>query len=47
VFTDPSAAQGLIDAGRAFGIDALVVGRVEAAEKKSLVLTVGGRELVY
>ncbi len=47
VFTDPSAAQGLIDAGRAFGIDARVVGRVEAAEKKSLVLTVGGREIVY
>jgi phosphoribosylformylglycinamidine cyclo-ligase len=47
VFTDPSAAQGLIDAGRAFGIDARVVGRVEAAEKKSLVLTVGGQEIVY
>jgi phosphoribosylformylglycinamidine cyclo-ligase len=47
VFTDPSAAQGLIDAGRAFGIDARIVGRVEAAEKKSLVLTVGGREIVY
>jgi len=47
VFTDPLAAQGLIDAGRAFGIDARVVGRVEAAEKKSLVLTVGGQEIVY
>ena len=47
VFTDPSAAQGLIDAGRAFGIDARVVGRVEAAAKKSLVLTVGGREILY
>lgn len=47
VFTDPLAAQGLIDAGRAFGIDTRVVGRVEAAEKKSLVLTVGGQEIVY
>ena len=47
VFTDASAAQGLIDAGRAFGIDARVVGRVEAAAKKSLVLTVGGREILY
>jgi phosphoribosylformylglycinamidine cyclo-ligase len=47
VFTDPAAAQGLIDAGRAFGIDARVVGRVEAAEKKSLVLTAGGHEIVY
>ena len=47
VFTDPSAAQGLIDAGRAFGIEARVVGRVEAAAKKSLVLTVGGREILY
>jgi phosphoribosylformylglycinamidine cyclo-ligase len=47
VFTDPLAAQGLIDAGRAFGIEARVVGRVEAAEKKSLVLTVGGQEIIY
>jgi phosphoribosylformylglycinamidine cyclo-ligase len=47
VFTDPSAAQGLIDAGRALGIDAQVVGRVEAAAKKSLVLTVNGQEIVY
>jgi phosphoribosylformylglycinamidine cyclo-ligase len=47
VFADPSAAQGLIDAGRSFGIDARVVGRVEAAAKKSLVLTVGGREILY
>jgi phosphoribosylformylglycinamidine cyclo-ligase len=47
VFTDPSAAQGLIDAGHAFGIDAQVVGRVEAAEKKSLVLMVDGKDIVY
>jgi phosphoribosylformylglycinamidine cyclo-ligase len=47
VFTDPLAAQGLIDAGHAFGIDARVVGRVEAAEKKSLVLTVDGQEIIY
>ena len=47
VFADPSAVQGLIDAGRSFGIDARVVGRVEAAAKKSLVLTVGGREILY
>ena len=47
VFTDPSSAQGLIDAGRAFGIDARVVGRVEAATQKSLVLTIGGKEIVY
>jgi phosphoribosylformylglycinamidine cyclo-ligase len=47
VFTDPSAARGLIDAGQALGIDARVVGRVEAAAKKSLVLTVGGQEIIY
>jgi phosphoribosylformylglycinamidine cyclo-ligase len=47
VFADPLAAQGLIDAGHAFGIDARVVGRVEAAEKKSLVLTVDGQEIIY
>ena len=47
VFTDPSAVQGLIDAGQALGIDTRVVGRVEAAAKKGLVLTVGGQEIIY
>ncbi len=47
IFTDPAAAQGLIDAGLAFGIEAKIVGRVEAAAKKSLVLTASGTEIIY
>jgi phosphoribosylformylglycinamidine cyclo-ligase len=47
IFADPSAADDLIRVGRAFNIDARVVGRVEAAEKKSLLLKVGEEEIVY
>lgn len=47
VFTTEKDAQKLIDAGKALGIEAQIVGRVEAAEKKELVLKVGGEEIVY
>ncbi|HEY4063754.1 MAG TPA: AIR synthase related protein [Puia sp.] len=47
VFTDPSNADALIRAGQAFNIDAKIVGRVEAADKKSLILKVGEEEIVY
>jgi phosphoribosylformylglycinamidine cyclo-ligase len=38
IFTTPGAADELIDISRSFGIDARVVGRVEPASKKSLIL---------
>ena len=44
---DPSAADNLIRAGKAFNIDAKIVGRVEAAGKKSLTLKIGEEEIVY
>lgn len=39
LFTTEKAAEKMIQAGKAFGLDARIVGRVEAADKKSLRLT--------
>ena len=47
VFTDAGTAESLIHAGEAFGIEGRIVGRVEAAEKKSLILRTGGEEIIY
>jgi len=47
VFTTAAAADAMIEAGRRFNIDAQIVGRVEEAPAKSLVLTVKGQEIVY
>jgi phosphoribosylformylglycinamidine cyclo-ligase len=47
IFTDETSAAALINAGNAFGIDAKVVGRVEAAAKKELVLKVGEEMIIY
>ena len=47
IFADPDAADNLVRAGQAFNIEAKIVGRVEAAEKKSLILKVGEEEIVY
>ena len=47
VFTDEASAGLLIAAAQKFGIDAQVVGRVEASDKKELVLKVSGEEIVY
>ncbi len=47
VFTHAAAAEAMIAVGRQFNIEAQVVGRVEAASQKSLVLTVNGQEIVY
>jgi len=38
IFTTPAAADELIGISRSFGIDARIVGRVEPASKKSLIL---------
>jgi phosphoribosylformylglycinamidine cyclo-ligase len=47
VFTDPGSAEVLLQAGRGLGIEGRIVGRVEAAEKKSLVVIAGGQEIEY
>jgi phosphoribosylformylglycinamidine cyclo-ligase len=38
IFTTPEAAAEMIAISRSFGIDARIVGRVEPASKKSLIL---------
>ena len=47
VFTNEATAQKMIDAAKPFNIEAKIIGRVEAAEKSSLVLKGGFGELVY
>jgi phosphoribosylformylglycinamidine cyclo-ligase len=46
VFTNEKAAQKMIDAAAVFNIEGKVVGRVEGAEKSSLVLK-GGLGMIY
>jgi phosphoribosylformylglycinamidine cyclo-ligase len=45
IFTTPGAADELIGISRSFGIDARIVGRVERASKKSLILKTPSGEL--
>ncbi|MBC7902131.1 MAG: phosphoribosylformylglycinamidine cyclo-ligase [Gemmatimonadaceae bacterium] len=47
IFTSGSDAEKLIAYGTALGIDAKIVGRVEASEKKELVLKAGEETIVY
>ena len=47
IFTDAAAAEAMIRVGQEFNIEARIVGRVEAAPQKSLVLTASGKEIVY
>ena len=47
VFTDERSADTLIEAGKILGIEGKVVGRVEAADKKELVLKAGAETIVY
>jgi phosphoribosylformylglycinamidine cyclo-ligase len=47
VFTDPASSGLMIDAAKMLGIQAQIVGRVEASDKKELLLKVGGEDIVY
>ena len=47
VFTDEKSAGAMIQAGKQFGIDAQVTGRVEAGNKKELLLKIKGEEIIY
>ena len=47
IFTDEKSAADLIKTGQQFGIEARITGRVEAADKKELLLKVNGEEIVY
>src|SRR5450432_1567099 len=47
IYTIPSVAAGLIDLIQDFGMDAQVIGRVEASDKKELLIDVGGNKIGY
>jgi len=47
IFTTPSSAEELIGISQSFGIDARVVGRVEPATKKSLLLRTRFGDITY
>jgi len=47
IFTTESSAEDMIKIAGQFGIDAKIVGRVEAAEKKELILYAGQEQIVY
>ncbi|MBS1948018.1 MAG: phosphoribosylformylglycinamidine cyclo-ligase [Bacteroidetes bacterium] len=47
IFTNEKDAQSIIDVSKQFGIDAKVVGRVGASDKKELVLKMKDEEILY
>jgi phosphoribosylformylglycinamidine cyclo-ligase len=47
IYCDKSDAQTMIDAAKAFNIDAQIIGRVEASYKKELVITSNNEEIWY
>jgi phosphoribosylformylglycinamidine cyclo-ligase len=47
IFTDAAAAERMIRTAGQLGIEGKIVGRVEAAGRKSLLLKVNGEEIIY
>lgn len=47
IYTDDKTAEGIISTAQRFGIDAQVIGRVEAAAQNSLSLLTNGRQVEY
>lgn len=47
IYTNEKDADKIISISKSFGVDAQVIGRVEEAESKSLLLNVGGKELAF
>jgi phosphoribosylformylglycinamidine cyclo-ligase len=47
IYTDASAAEAIIDQVRAFHMEAQIIGRVEASEKKELVIDTGTNKIGY
>jgi len=47
IFTDESSALKMIDAAKELKIDAQIIGRAEASDRKVLYLKVNGKEIVY
>jgi phosphoribosylformylglycinamidine cyclo-ligase len=47
IYADPSSADTLIGLGTQYGIEAQIIGRVEASPKKELIIARKGETLVY
>jgi phosphoribosylformylglycinamidine cyclo-ligase len=47
IFTDAVTAEKMIQEAAALGIDARVIGRVEASDKKELLIKTATAELLY
>lgn len=47
IFTDAARAENMIKVGKELGIEGKIVGRVEAADHKQLLLRAGDEEIVY
>ena len=47
IYTDENFAENIIKQARAFTIDARIIGRVEASDKKELVIELDGEKLVF
>lgn len=47
IYCDEEHAQTLIDVAKTFNIDAQIIGRVEATDKKSLEILVGNEKIMY
>ena len=47
IYTDEDFAENIISQAAAFNIDAQIIGRVEASEKKELVIDLDGNTLVF
>lgn len=47
IYTDEAFAQGIISEAKTFGIEAKIIGRVEQAEKKSLIIKTKEGELEF
>lgn len=47
IFTDAASAENMIKVGKELGIEGKIVGRVEAADHKQLLLRAGAEEIIY
>ena len=47
IYTDEDFASSIIDAAKQFNIDAQIIGRVEASEKKELVIKLKDEVLIF
>jgi len=47
IYTNKKDAENIIDTAKKFGVDAQIIGRIEANTKKTLHLKLNGGEIFY